>query len=180
MQTPPSQIQRLRLGGAGLCGKVVDGQHGLAGGAQLAEALADEGHIQRVGVLVVQRAVGQAGVILRPLEEIVQTDDVGGRAGGFQRLGHLVRRGGLAAGRRAGEHDDLGAGIPDLPGGILHPLAVALLAHLRQRRRILGCNIIQVDLNQTFRYPNRDHKNQPLLFSAPTPHRSAGCIPSDT
>ena len=31
-----------------------------------------------------------------------------------------------------------------------------------------------------FLIKNRDHKNQPLLFSAPAPHRSAGCIPSDT
>ena len=64
------EVQRLRLGRAGLGGEVVDGQHGLAGGAQIAEALADEGHIQRVGVLVVQRTVGQAGVILSALEEL--------------------------------------------------------------------------------------------------------------
>ena len=150
------------------------------GGAQIAEALADEGHIQCVGVLVVQRTVGQAGVILSALEEVIQTDDMGRGAGGFQSLGHLMSRSRLAAGRRAGEHDDLGAGVPDLLGSIGHPLAVALLAHLRQRRRALGGDVVQVYLNQTFRYPNRDHKKQPLLFSVPALRRNAGCILSDT
>ena len=84
------EVQRLRLGRAGLGGEVVDGQHGLSGGAQIAEALADEGHIQRVGVFVVQRTVGQAGIILSALEEVIQTDDMGRGAGGFQRLGHLM------------------------------------------------------------------------------------------
>ena len=84
------EVQRLRLGGAGLGGEVVDGQHSLSGGAQIAEALANEGHIQRVGVLVVQRTVGQAGVILSALEEVIQTDDMGRGAGGFQSLGHLM------------------------------------------------------------------------------------------
>ena len=39
---------------------------------------------------------------------------------------------------------------------------------------------VQVYLNQTFRYPNRDHKKQPLLFSVPALRRNAGCILSDT
>ena len=44
----------------------------------------------------------------------------------------------------------------------------------------VGGNVIKVDLHQTFRDPNRDHKNQPLLFSVPEPPQSAGCIRSDT
>ena len=126
------------------------------------------------------KSVGEIMSIGRSFEEIIQTDDMGRGAGGFQSLGHFMSRSRLAAGRRAGEHDDLCAGVPDLLGSIGHPLAVALLAHLRQRRRALGGDVVQVYLNQTFRYPNRDHKKQPLLFSVPALRRNAGCILSDT
>ena len=106
-----------------LAGEIVDWQHGLSRLAQLAEALPDEGQIHGVGVLVVQCTVRHPGVEFRAPEEIVQTDHMGRCALPDEFFGQLVGRGGLAAGRRAGEHDDLGAGIPDLPGGILHPLA---------------------------------------------------------
>ena len=92
------QVDLFRLTGACLLGKIVDGQHGLARLVQLLEALADEGQIQRVGVLIVQRAVRQAGVILGPPEEVVQADHPGRGALALQLLGQLMSRGGLAAG----------------------------------------------------------------------------------
>ena len=160
--------------------EVVDGQGGLAGLAQLPQALLDERQIQRIGVLVVQRAVRQAGVELCALEEIVQTDDVGRGAALFQCFGDAVGAGGLAAGRRAGEHDDLGAGKAHLFGGVLHAVAVALLTQGGKFLRTAGGNVVQPDFNQTFRDPNRDHKNQPLLFSVPAPPQTAGYTRSDT
>ena len=163
-----------------LAGEIVDRQHGLSRLAQLAEALPDEGQIHGVGVLVVQCTVRHPGVELRAPEEIVQTDHMGRCALPDEFFGQLVGRGGLAAGRRAGEHDDLSAGKADFFGRVADPLAVAALAHLRQRFRAAGGNVIKVDLHQTFRDPNRDHKNQPLLFSVPEPPQSAGCIRSDT
>ena len=47
-------------------------QHGLARLAQLPQALLDERQIQRIGVLVVQRAVRQARIELCAFEEIIQ------------------------------------------------------------------------------------------------------------
>ena len=126
------------------------------------------------------KSVGEIMSIGRSFEEIIQTDHLRRSPALLQSLCNAVGAGGLAAGRRAGEHDDLGAGVPDLLGSIGHPLAVALLAHLRQRRRALGGDVVQVYLNQTFRYPNRDHKKPPLLFSVPALRRNAGCILSDT
>ena len=160
--------------------EVVDGQGGLAGLAQLPQALLDERQVQRIGVLIVQRAVRQTGVELRPLEEIVQTDDVGRGAALFQCFGDAVGAGGLAAGRWAGEHDDLRAGKLDLLGGIIHPLGIAALAQVCQRLGASGRHIVKVDLNQSFRDPDRDHKNQPLLFSVPAPPQTAGYTRSDT
>ena len=121
-------------------------RHGLAGGTQIAEALADEGHIQRVGVLVVQRTVGQAGVELRPTEKIIQADHMGVCSLPDQLLGQLVGAGGFAAGRRAGEHDDLGAGKAHLFGGVLHAIAVALLTQGGKFLRTAGGNVVQLSL----------------------------------
>ena len=122
--------------------EVVDGQGGLAGLAQLPQALLDERQVQRIGVLIVQGAVRQAGVELRPLEEIVQTDDLRRGALLLQGAGDAVGAGGLAAGRRAGEHDDLCAGHADLLGGIIHPLGIAVLAQLCQLLRAPGSKVI--------------------------------------
>ena len=98
----------------------------------------------------------------------------------LQGASDAVGAGGLAAGRRAGEHDDLCAGHADLLGGIIHPLGIAVLAQLCQLLRAAGRHIVKVDLNQTLRDPDRDHKNQPLLFSVPVPPQSAGYTRSDT
>ena len=43
-----------------------------------------------------------------------------------------------------------------------------------------GSATIQVYFNQSFRYPDCDHKTQPLLFSVPVPPQSAGYTRSDT
>jgi len=61
-----------------------------------------------------------------------------------------------------------------------YELIAPLGSRARRRRRALGGDVVQVYLNQTFRYPNRDHKKQPLLFFVPALRRNAGCIPSDT
>ena len=156
--------------------KVIDGQHRLVGLAQLLQALADQGHIQSVGVLVVQGAVRHPGVILGPAEEVVQADDLGRRAHLGQGGRQLVGGGGLAAGRGTCQHDDLGPRLAHFLGGILQPPGIAVLAYLDQLGAAAGRHIQQVDLHQALRYPNRDHKTQTLLFCAPTPGRSAGCI----
>ena len=174
------QVHGLSLVGAPLVGKIIDGQGGPACLAQLMQALPDKGQIHGIGVFVIQGAVGQAGVELRPTEKIIQADHMGVCSLPDQLLGQLVGAGGLAAGRRAGEHDDLGAGKAHLFGGVLHAVAVALLAQGGKFLRTAGGNVVQPDFNQTFRNPNRDHKNQPLLFCAPVPPQSAGYTLSDT
>ena len=67
----------------------------------------------------------------------------------------------------------------DTTTGILK-LGIAVLAQLCQLLRTAGRHIVKVDLNQTLRDPDRDHKNQPLLFSVPVPPQSAGYTRSDT
>ncbi len=68
------QVDGLHLCRALFGGKIVDGQHGLARLAELPQALLDERQIQRIGVIVVQRAVRQARIELCAFEEIIQTD----------------------------------------------------------------------------------------------------------
>ena len=148
--------------------------------ARSPQALLDERQIQRIGVFVIQRAVRQPGVELCAFEEIIQTDHLRRSPALLQSFCQTVGAGGLAAGRRAGEHDDLGAGKAHLFGGVLHAVAVALLAQGGKFLRTAGGNVVQPDFNQTFRDPNRDHKNQPLLFCAPVPPQSAGYTLSDT
>ena len=174
------QIDGLHLGRALLGGKIVNGQLGLAGLAELAQALLDKGQIQRFKVFVVQRAVRHFGVVGSAFKKVVQTDHLCRGALLHQRLCQTVGAGGLAAGRRAGQHNDLCPGAAHLLGGILHPPGVAVLAQLRQRLRAAGCYVIEVYFNQSFRYPDRDHKTQPLLFSVPVPPQSAGYTRSDT
>ena len=145
------QIHGLGLVGAPLVGKIIDGQSGPARLAQLMQTLPDKGQVHGIGVFVIQGAVGQAGVELRPTEKIIQADHMGVCSLPDQLLGQLVGAGGLAAGRRAGEHDDLGAGKAHLFGGILHAVAVALLAQGGKLLRTAGGNVVQPDFNQTFR-----------------------------
>ena len=57
---------------------------------------------------------------------------------------------------------------------------VAAMLEKCQLLRAAGRHIVKVDLNQTLRDPDRDHKNQPLLFSVPVPPQSAGYTLSDT
>ena len=97
----------------------------------------------------------------------------------LQSFCQTVGAGGLAAGRRAGEHDDLCAGKLHFLGGVIYPLGIALLTQVGKCLWAAGCHIVQIDLNQTFGYPNRDHKNQPLLFCVPAPPQNAGYIRSD-
>ena len=75
-------------------------------------------------------AVWQAGVELRPTEKIIQADHMGVCSLPDQLLGQLVGAGGLAAGRRAGEHDDLCAGKLHFLGGVIYPLGIALLTQV--------------------------------------------------
>ena len=163
------QIDGFRLVRALFLREIVDGQAGLPRLAQLMQTLLDEGQIHGIGVLVVQRAVGQPGVELCAPEKVVEADHMGRCPLPDEFLGQLVRRGGLATGRRAGEHNDLGAGKADLLRRVAHPLAVTALAHFGKLLRAAGSDVVQVNLYQTFRDPNRDHKNQPLLFSVPEP-----------
>ena len=79
-----------------------------------------------------------------------------------QSLCQTVGAGGLTACRGAGQHNDLCPGAAHLLGGILHPPGVAVLAQLCQRLRAAGCYVIKIYFNQSFRYPDRDHKTQPL------------------
>ena len=174
------QVDGLHLGRALLGGKIIDGQLGLAGLAELVQALLDEGQIQRFKVFVVQRAVRHFGVVGSTFKKVVQTDHLCRGALLHQRLCQTVGAGGLAAGRRAGQHNDLCPGAAHLLGGILHPPGVAVLAQLCQLLRAAGRHIVKVDLNQTLRDPDRDHKTQPLLFSVPVPPQSAGYTRSDT
>ena len=174
------QVDGLHLCRALFGREIVDGQHGLARLAQLPQALLDERQIQRIGVLVVQRAVRQARIELCAFEEIIQTDHLRRGPALLQSLCNAVGAGGLAAGRRAGEHDDLCTGKLHFLGGVIYPLGIALLTQVGKCLRAAGCHIVQIDLNQTFGYPNRDHKNQPLLFCVPAPPQNAGYIRSDT
>ena len=173
------QVDGLHLLRALLCREIIDWQHGLSGLAEFPQALLDERQVQCIGVFVIQRAVRQPGVELCPFEEIIQTDHLRRSPALLQSFCQTVGAGGLAAGRRAGEHDDLCAGELHLLGGIIHTLPVAPLAQICQHLRAAGRHIVQIDLNQTFRYPDRDHKNQPLLFCVPAPPQNAGYIHSD-
>ena len=174
------QIDGLHRGRALLGGKIIDGQLGLAGLAELVQALLDKGQIQRFKVFVVQRAVRHFGVVGSAFKKVVQTDHLCRGALLYQGLCQTVGAGGLAAGGRAGQHNDLCPGASYLLGSILHPPGVAVLAQLCQRLRTAGCYVIQVYFNQSFRYPDCDHKTQPLLFSVPVPPQSAGYTRSDT
>ena len=71
------QVHGLGLVGAPLVGKIIDGQGGPARLAQLMQALPDKGQVHGIGVFVIQSAVGQAGVELRPTEKIIQADHMG-------------------------------------------------------------------------------------------------------
>ena len=71
------QVHGLGLVGAPLVGKIIDGQGGPARLAQLMQALPDKGQVHGIGVFVIQGAVGQAGVELRPTEKIIQADHMG-------------------------------------------------------------------------------------------------------
>ena len=126
------------------------------------------------------KSVGEIMSIGRSFEEIIQTDHLRRGALLHQSLCQTVGAGGLTACRGAGQHNDLCPGAAHLLGGILHPPGVAVLAQLCQRLRTAGCYVIQVYFNQSFRYPDCDHKTQPLLFSVPALRRNAGCILSDT
>ena len=68
------QVDGLHLGRALLGGKIIDGQLGLAGLTELAQALLDEGQIQCFKVFVVQRAVRHFGVVGSTFKKVVQTD----------------------------------------------------------------------------------------------------------
>ena len=122
--------------------EIVDGQHGLARLAQLPQALLDERQIQRIGVLVVQRAVRQARIELCAFEEIIQTDHLRRSPALLQSFCQTVGAGGLAAGRRAGEHNDLCAGKLHLLGGVIYPLGIALLTQVGKCLRAAGCHIV--------------------------------------
>ena len=81
---------------------------------------------------------------------------------------------------------DLPAEVRTLTGGVGVDAAIDItgaepaLNSALKCLRAAGCHIVQIDLNQTFGYPNRDHKNQPLLFCVPAPPQNAGYIRSDT
>ncbi len=124
------QVDGFHRGSALLGGKIVDGQFGLAGLAELVQALLDEGQIQRFKVFVVQRAVRHFGVVGSTFKKVVQTDHLRRGALLHQSLCQTVGAGGLSACRGAGQHNDLCPGAAYLLGGILHPPGVAVLAQL--------------------------------------------------
>ena len=94
------QIDGFHRGRALLGGKIIDGQLGLAGLAELVQALLDQRQIQRFKVFVVQRAVRHFGVVGSAFKKVVQTDYLCRGALLHQSLCQTVGAGGLSAGAK--------------------------------------------------------------------------------
>ena len=157
-------IQMLHFLCARLGGKIKHRQIAMILFNQLLQALLDAGKIQRHNVFIILAAVGQTGINILVQIKIIQADHLCRAPAQSERMGQLVRRGGFAAGRRAGEHYDLAAAFQHSTCCLKYAVFILGFAALHKTLRVFGSHIDEAVFNKTLRDPNCWHSIQSLLL----------------